>query len=82
MKLYTKTIRRTFKVRKEKSISPTYRIPHLYFLPKIHKRNNPGRPVISLSSSHAEKMPAFVDNHIKPIAQKGFVVIEGTGSLY
>ena len=43
-----------------------------YLLPKIHKRlhNVPGRPVISNSGYYTENMSAFLEYHLKPIAQK------------
>ena len=39
-------------------------------LPKIHKVNNPGRPVVSSVISHTEKFPAYVDEFLRPIAEK------------
>ena len=50
-------------------------------LPKIHKiqidlnedlqtiEDCPGRPVISSSGCHTEKISAYVDQHIKPLGQ-------------
>ena len=38
-------------------------------LPKIHKPNNPGRPVISSVNSHTEKLSAYVDEFLRPLAQ-------------
>ena len=38
-------------------------------LPKIHKINNPGRPVISSVNSHMEKISAYVDEFLRPIAE-------------
>ena len=43
------------------------RIPLLYLLPKIHKRDNPGRPIISAVSSPTEKISAFVDSILRPL---------------
>ena len=37
------------------------RTPIFYMLPKIHKVNNPGRPVVSSVNSHTEKLSAYVD---------------------
>ena len=45
------------------------RTPIFYMLPKIHKPNNPGRPVISSVNSHTEKLSAFVDQFVRPLAQ-------------
>ena len=41
--------------------------PKLYLLPKIHKKNNPGRPVVSSVGCHTEKISAFVDYHLQPM---------------
>ena len=38
-------------------------------LPKIHKPNNPGRPLISSVNSHTEKLSAYVDEFLRPLAQ-------------
>ena len=35
------------------------RTPKLYLLPKIHKPNNPGRPVVSSVGYHTEKFLLF-----------------------
>ena len=45
------------------------RTPIFYMLPKIHKPNNPGRPVISSVNSHMEKLSAYVDEFLRPLAQ-------------
>ena len=37
------------------------RTPIFYMLPKIHKINNPGRPIISSVNSHTEKISAYGD---------------------
>ena len=39
-------------------------------LPKILKINNPGRPVISSVNSHTEKISAYVDEFLIPIAEQ------------
>ena len=41
--------------------------PKLYLLPKIHKKNNPGRPVVSSVGCHTEKISSFVDHHLQPL---------------
>ena len=46
------------------------RTPIFYMLPKIHKINNPGRPVISSVNSHTEKISAYVDEYLRPIAER------------
>ena len=42
----------------------------LYLLPKIHKKDVPGRPIISAVGSPTEKISSFVDHHIKHLAQE------------
>ena len=46
------------------------RTPIFYMLPKIHKPNNPGRPVVSSVNSHTEKLSAYVDVFLRPLAEK------------
>ncbi len=43
----------------------------LYFLPKIHKKNNPvqGRPVVSANGSPTEKISQFVDHSLNPTVE-------------
>ena len=38
-----------------------------YLLPEIHKKNCPGRPVISGCNTPTEKISAFVDHQLKPL---------------
>ena len=45
------------------------RSPIFYMLPKIHKPNNPGRPVVSIVNSHTEKLSAYVDEFLRPLAE-------------
>ena len=45
------------------------RTPIFYMLPQIHKPNNPGRPVISSVNNHTEKLSAYVDEFLRPLAQ-------------
>ena len=35
--------------------------PEFHLLPKIHKANNPGRPVISSVNCHTSRISEFVD---------------------
>ena len=46
------------------------RTPKFYMLPKIHKEGMPGHPVVSSVSSPTEKISAFVDEFLKPMAQE------------
>ena len=41
-----------------------------YLSPKIHKKNCPGRPVISSCNTPTEKILAFVDTQIKPLVSQ------------
>ena len=38
-----------------------------YILPKSHKVNNPGRPIVSSNNHPTERISQFVDFHLKPI---------------
>ena len=40
-----------------------------YLLPKIHKLNNSGRPIISLCDAPTEKISLFVDHHLRPFVE-------------
>ena len=41
-------------------IHPTPRTSHIYFLPKIHKVNNPGRPTVSACSCPTEVISIYL----------------------
>ena len=50
-------------------LKPTNTKPaRFYLLPKIHKKNNPGRPVVSSVNCHTTKLSRFVDHYIQPLA--------------
>lgn len=40
-----------------------------YLLPKIHKQNNPGRPIVSACACPTMHISAFVDHVLQPIVQ-------------
>ena len=46
-------------------IPENVKTPRFYMFPKIHKPNNPGRPVISSVSSHTSEISIFVDHHLQ-----------------
>ena len=46
------------------------RTPVFYMLPKIHKENNPGRPIVSACDSPTENLSAYIDSFLKPLAQQ------------
>ena len=45
------------------------RISNFYTLPKIHKINNPGRPIVNSIGSITEKISAYVDENIKYLSK-------------
>ena len=44
--------------------------PKFYTMPKIHKKNNPGRPVISSINCHTANISKFVDYHLQEHVKK------------
>lgn len=46
------------------------RTSNFYCLPKIHKNNNPGRPIVNSIGSITEKISCYVDEQIKDLAKK------------
>ncbi|KAJ1088372.1 hypothetical protein NDU88_001529 [Pleurodeles waltl] len=51
-------------------VHPKPRPGRFYMLPKIHKMNNPGRPIISGNDTATERLSLFVDLHLQPIVQQ------------
>ena len=47
----------------------TPRQPHFYLLPKIHKPDNPGRPIVSACSCPTEHLSQYLDFILQPIVQ-------------
>ena len=43
--------------------------PKFYLQPKIHKKGNPGRPIVSSVNCHTENISKYVDNHLQPIVK-------------
>ena len=50
-------------------ITTTPRTSCIYFLPKIHKPNNPGRPIASACSCPTELISSYLDKIMAPIAR-------------
>ena len=44
--------------------------PKCYITPKIHKENNPGRPVINSINCHTSEISRFVDHHLQPLVKE------------
>ena len=44
--------------------------PEFYLFPKIHKPNNPGRPVISSVNCPTSRISEFVDYYLQPEVKK------------
>ena len=44
--------------------------PEFHLLPKIHKANNPGRPVISSVHCHTSRISEFVEYYLQPEVKK------------
>ena len=44
--------------------------PKFYISPKIHKENNPGRPIINSINCHMSKISKYVDYHLQPIMKE------------
>ena len=47
----------------------TPRTPVIYFLPKIHKPDNPGRPIVSACSCPTELISSFLDGVMFPLVK-------------
>ena len=45
-------------------ITSNPRNPKFYISPKIHKENNPGRPIISSINCHTSKISKYNDHHL------------------
>ncbi|XP_078093251.1 uncharacterized protein LOC144508913 [Mustelus asterias] len=51
-------------------IPRTPRVGDLYCLPKIHKANTPGRPIVSGNGTLCENLSGYVEDILKPIVQR------------
>ena len=52
--------------------------PEFHLLPKIHKANNPGRPVISSINYHTSRISEFVDCYLQPDVKKIISYVKDT----
>ena len=50
-------------------IITTLRTSCIYFLPKIHKLNKPGRPIVSACSCPTELISSYLDKIMTPIVK-------------
>ena len=57
------------------------RTPLFYLLPKIHKPDNPGRPVVSSVECHTSKISEFVDYQLKPIVEQTKSYVKDTNDF-
>ena len=46
------------------------RTARFYILPKIHKKDNPGRPEVSSINFHSANISKFVDIQLNPVVQR------------
>ena len=57
------------------------RTPKFYMLPKVHKPNNPGRPIIAAINSPTTNLSRYVDHHLQPLAEKLPSYIKDSGEF-
>ncbi|VDO77259.1 unnamed protein product [Schistosoma margrebowiei] len=46
------------------------RLPHMYDLPKIHKQDNPHRPILSMVNSPYHKVARWLADKLEPLRQR------------
>ena len=68
MKLSTELYQVRISVRDLKQKTPSR--PRFYLRPKVHKKANQERPVISSINYHTSKISEYVDYHALPIVKK------------
>ena len=59
----------------------TAKTSSFYMLPMVHKKNNPGRPIISTINNPTSSIAQFVDHHLQPIAEKLLSFVKDTGAF-
>jgi len=57
------------------------RTPQFYMLPKIHKHDNPGRPILSGNGGPTERISKYLDYYLRPISQTVDSYIKDTGDF-
>jgi hypothetical protein len=65
---------------KKNLITKFPRIANFYMLPKIHKPNNPGRPIVNSIGTITEKISAYIDSTLRPLASKVTSYIKDTSA--
>ena len=62
-----------------KSVNP--KTPKFYISPKIHKENNPGRPVINSIKCLTSEISHFVDHHLQALVREILSYIKDTNDF-
>ena len=62
-----------------KSVNPKTSTFHI--LPKIHKENNPERPVINSINCHSSEISRFVDHYLQPLVREITSCIKDTNDF-
>jgi hypothetical protein len=57
------------------------RTPKFYMLPKVHKPNHQGRPIIAAVNSPTTNLARYVDHHLQPLAEKLPSYVKDTGDF-
>ena len=56
--------------------------PKFYIQPKIHKKDNPGLPVVSSINCHTSSISKYVDCHLQPTAKDVPSYMFGTPKIF
>ena len=62
-------------------VNPVPRTPRFYITPKIHKRGNPGYPVVSSFNYHTVNISKYIGYHLQPIVKLIPSYIKDTNDL-
>ena len=55
--------------------------PKFYMLPKVHKKNHPGRPIIAAINSPTTNLARYIDHHLQPLAADLPSFVKDTGDF-